>query len=129
MHLFAVRLLPGQDLKEEIEKTAHGNNIKAAIILSAVGSLKQANLRLAGAKESKFWEEDFEIVSATGTLSIKGYHIHISVSDKNGNVYGGHLQEGCIVNTTVELVIEIIENLNFARKLDPKTGWKELVIQ
>jgi len=129
MQCVTARLLSGQDLKQEIKKITQENNIKAGIILSAVGSLTKANLRLAGAKETKDWEEDLEIVSITGTIAANGLHIHLSIADKNGYVYGGHLQQGCVVNTTIELVIGIINNQTFERKIDTETGWKELVIE
>jgi uncharacterized protein len=59
-------------------------------------------LRMAGAKIHKSWDEHLEIVSCQGTVSIHDPHIHISVSDINGHVWGGHLKDGCIVNSTVE---------------------------
>ena len=70
----------------------------------------------------------FEIVSITGTLSEDGVHIHISVSDELGNTIGGHLKDGCIVNTTAEIVLNIFDNINFRREYDEKTGYGELVI-
>jgi len=128
MQTVAVRFLPSQDLRKEIEKLAVENKIKAGVILSAVGSLSKANLRLAEAKESKIWDGDLEIVSATGTIARNGLHIHLAIADNKGNVCGGHLQEGCIVNTTVELVIGVIEDQIFKRELDTRTGWKELIV-
>ena len=70
----------------------------------------------------------FEIVSITGTLSEDGVHIHISVSDEYGNTIGGHLKDGCIVNTTAEIVLNIFDNIKFKREFDDKTGYDELVI-
>ena len=42
-------------------------------------------------------------MSLTGTLSRDGVHIHISLSDADGNVIGGHLIDG-VVFTTCEVV-------------------------
>ncbi len=42
---------------------------------------------------------------------------------------GGHLKEGCLVRTTCELVIGILENTVFKRKPDAQTGFDELVIE
>ena len=69
----------------------------------------------------------FEIVSAEGTVSSDGVHIHISISDAEGRVFGGHLGEGCIINTTAEIGI-LKSDKTLKRIFDPETGYKELII-
>lgn len=125
----AIRLTKGMDLKEKIEKYAKEQNIEAGCIVSAVGCLTQLTLRTAGAKSVETIEDDFEIVSATGTVSKDGCHIHIAVSDDTLKTYGGHLKEGCIINTTVELVLLELNDYSFNREMDDNTGYKELVIR
>lgn len=125
----AFRLHRGQDLKLELEKYVESNGIKAGIIISCVGCLYEAVIRNAGGKESIKLNKKLEIVSITGTFSINGCHIHIAVSDEKLNTYGGHLQEGCLVNTTAEIVILELEDYLFSREMDEKTGYKELVIK
>lgn len=125
-HVF--RLQKGDDLKKSIEKYVYENNIKAGAILSGVGCLYTAVIRNAGGVDSITLEKDVEIVSMTGTLSLDGCHIHISVSDEELKTYGGHLKEGCLVNTTAEIVIIEFENYIFRREMDNKTGYKELVV-
>lgn len=122
------RLKTGQDLREEIEKLVKENNIKAGVLLSVVGSLGQATLRMAGAKEKRDWKEELEIVSGTGTVSVNDSHIHISVSDNKGNVFGGHLSRGCIVRTTAEVVLLAFDDVRYLRKPDEETGYDELEI-
>ena len=68
-----------------------------------------------------------EIVSATGTIATGGVHVHLAVSDRDGKVTGGHLMNGCLVHTTVELCI-LSSDVIFTREFDPKTGYNELVI-
>ena len=41
-------------------------------------------------QEIKTYNETHEIVSLVGTLSDNDCHLHISLSNKNGNVIGGH---------------------------------------
>ena len=123
------RLKDGEDLRQAIQNLAAENNIKAGVILSMVGSLKKAHLRMAGAKTSKQWEEEFEIVSGTGTLSAEDLHIHITISDVNATVYGGHLKEGCIVRTTCELVVLAFDDVTYKRAPDENTGYDELAIE
>jgi len=123
------RLQPGQDLREEIEEIVLQENIKAGVILSLVGSLDKVSLRYAGRKDIDLLVvEDYEIVSVTGTLSINGCHIHISVSDDHGQTIGGHLAKGCRIRTTGELVVLAFEDVEYKRVLDKKTGFDELEI-
>jgi predicted DNA-binding protein with PD1-like motif len=94
-----------------------------------------------------------EIVSATGTFARMGkndaandghnhlydadddddpqniinFHIHLSVSDSTGQVYGGHLIDGT-VRTTAEVVLGSLQNVHFRREMDPATGFDELVV-
>jgi predicted DNA-binding protein with PD1-like motif len=44
-------LKPGQDLKQELEGFVAKNELKAAFIMTCVGSLKKAVLRLANSKD------------------------------------------------------------------------------
>ena len=55
-----------------------------------------------------------------------GIHVHVSISDKFGNVFGGNLEEGCVVRTTIELVVIAFDDIEYKRVLDPATGYKEL---
>ncbi len=59
--------------------------------------------------------ENFEIVSLTGTLSPKGLHIHISVADSTGNTLGGHLLDGNEVYYYVELIVAKIQKAKYTR--------------
>ena len=127
MH-YCFRLTKGMDLKKEIEEYVVNNKI-SGVILCSVGSLSKVVIRLAGAKSILEQEGVFEIVSVTGTLSEDGVHIHISVSDENGNTIGGHLKDGCIVDTTAEVVLEVFDNIKLKRKYDNNTGYNELVIK
>jgi predicted DNA-binding protein with PD1-like motif len=85
MKTFTVRLKPGQDLRDELEALVKTHHIEAGIVLTCVGSLSRATLRLADENLTKVWDEKFEIVSLTGTLSPEGIHAHISLSDKTAD--------------------------------------------
>ncbi|ACN17773.1 putative DNA-binding protein [Desulforapulum autotrophicum HRM2] len=128
MEQIALRLHPGQDLKREIDRLMEARQIKAACILTCVGSLTRAVLRFANQKNSEILTGHFEIVSLTGVLSDKGSHCHMAVSDEQGTTLGAHLMEGCKIYTTAEIVIGILPDCSFLRTFDPQTGYPELEI-
>lgn len=57
------------------------------------------------------------------------YILHITISDKDGNAFGGHLKNDSIVGITAEVVIGELEGLVFKREFDKSTGYDELVIE
>lgn len=125
----ALRLKPGQDLKKELAQFCKDRDLKASVIISGVGSLKVAELRLADESKKTILQGPFEIVSLTGTLGVAGLHLHMSIADRDGKVLGGHLLDGCLIHTTAELVLLESTAMIFHREHDPATGFKELSIQ
>ncbi len=132
MHALAFRLLPGTDLKAELQRLTEAHGLRAGCILSCVGSLSRARLRMPGlAGEDEAFAtlaEPLEIVSLVGTLGAQGLHVHVSLSRRDGSCVGGHLVPGCIINTTAELVIGELTEVEFRRPLDPATGYNELSV-
>lgn len=125
----ALRLQPGDDPKVVLDTLIKERGWSAACVICAVGSLTQAALRFADQSEVEVMRGHFEIVSLTGTLSPDGSHLHLAISDGNGATYGGHLKEGSRVYTTVEVVVAILDDWSFSRKVDEKTGFMELSIE
>ncbi|HTE22150.1 MAG TPA: PPC domain-containing DNA-binding protein [Candidatus Limnocylindria bacterium] len=133
MKLYVTRLQEGQDLLAGIVGFAQAKALTSGVVLSAPGSLSQASIRTAFSRDeepaNRRYAGPLEIVSLIGTVSSDGNpHIHISFSDRNGQVFGGHVSKGCIVDTTVELVLGNDSSLNFTRELDPATGFNELKV-
>ena len=127
MREFAIRLTKGDDLRASIEKVCLDNGFDTAIVLSGVGCLYEIRIRLAKALGYLENKEDYEIVSLTGTISKGNAHIHISLSDDTGKTIGGHLEKGCLVNTTCELVLGVLEEYVSERPYDENTGYDEIV--
>lgn len=121
------RILPGLDLKGALEEIKDKNHLKSGIIISMVGSLTLAKLRMANGSKREL-NGPFEIVSATGTIASNGIHVHIGISDSEGIVFGGHLIKGCKIHTTAEICILTSNNV-FKRVFDQQTGYRELEIQ
>ena len=128
MEMIGMRLEPGADLKQSLLKYCSEQEIDAACILSGVGSLRQAVIRFANQPQGTVFEKKLEIVSLVGTLSRWGAHLHIAVSDEEGQVIGGHLMDGSQIYTTGEIVLGIVPNTVFKREPDGNTGSRELTI-
>lgn len=126
------RFREDDDIAESIKKTAQQNDIKAGALI-LIGALKQAVLGCY--KNGKYVNTElkghFEIASCTGNLAIdeKGetvVHAHIVVSNEKGQAFGGHLQKGCLVGPTAELIIIEATGINLQRTFDEKTKLKLL---
>jgi predicted DNA-binding protein with PD1-like motif len=130
MPTYTFRLKPGQDLFDEIERFAAAKNIEAGCVLCAVGSLTYSTLRLANREYYTEYEGHFEIVSLTGTVSIHGSHLHLSMSDGDGKTVGGHLVPGCRIYTTAEIVLAAFDDVVYRRELlQDDSGYEELVVR
>lgn len=129
MKPYTFRLKPAQDLFDSIEEFVEQNNIEAGCILSSVGSLTHATLRLANRSYYNDYEGHFEIVSMTGTVSIHGSHLHIAISDGDGVTIGGHLVSGCKIYTTAEIVLLELDDVIYKRELfENDSGYEELTV-
>ncbi|XP_042156571.1 bifunctional protein GlmU isoform X1 [Oncorhynchus tshawytscha] len=148
LKVHAVRFGPGQELLCSLLAFVEERNLKAPFIITCVGSVTKATLRLANATAGNTnevlgrdvgWQpavmllvihldERFEIVSLVGTLN-KEAHLHICLADKEGKTLGGHVLGDLEVFTTAEVVIGEASDLLFDRQMDHRTGFPELVIQ
>ena len=120
-------------MRQELQKFVDDKKIQAGFVATCVGGLQKAILRMADAtpdhQDVREFNETYEIVALVGTLSSRGSHLHIALSDKDGKVMGGHLKEGSFVAYTAEVVIGEIEHQAFKRLPDEETGFDELVVE
>ena len=122
-----IRLTRGEDLLDSIKKLCLEKDIKAGIVLSAVGCISTGRVRDASGVRIREIKEHCEIVSLNGTVSAVRSHLHIALSKEDLTTVGGHLCTGCIVNTTCELVIAELPGIAYAVEEDTATGYEELV--
>lgn len=128
MENYTFRLTPQQDLLDSIQSFAEEKKIEAGCVLSGVGSLTHVVLRLANRETLSNYQGHFEIVSITGTVSIHGSHLHISISDGDGKTLGGHLVSGCKIYTTAEIVLLGFTAVAYKREFAQDSGYEELVV-
>lgn len=125
---YALRLLPGQEVFSQLRTFIQQQQIQAAWIAGCTGSLSNVALRYAGREETAFLNGTFEVISLSGTLEQAGEHLHLSISDPQGAMLGGHMMPGCTVRTTLELVMGELEALTFSRRPCAISGYEELHI-
>jgi predicted DNA-binding protein with PD1-like motif len=125
-HVF--RLRRGSDLLKALQEYARTRRIAAGTVVSGVGCVTRARVRDASGVTVRELNEPLEIVSLMGTLSAARTHLHIALAREDLTVLGGHLMEGCIVNTTAEVVLLELYGVRFGAEWDGETGYDELAI-
>lgn len=108
------RIDKGEEIIEQIKEIAIKEEIKLAST-QALGAVGQFTIGVFKTDEKQYlsneFNGDFEIVSLTGTINTmdnKFYcHLHMSVGNEKGEVFGGHLNKA-IISATCEMVITII---------------------
>ncbi|MBP2070989.1 PPC domain-containing DNA-binding protein [Thermoanaerobacterium butyriciformans] len=125
---FMGRFKYDNDLLQEITTFITNENIRSGEI-RIIGAVKKARFGYfnQSTKEYKFIEknEHMEILSAIGNISLKNGkpfpHVHITLADKDGNVFGGHLMEGTKIFAAEFVIVDYGEN-NLERVDDEFTG-------
>ncbi len=125
-HIIA-RIDRGEEILDQVKNIALKENIKLAGI-SAIGAVGEVTAGVFRTGEKKYYSNDFkgdfEITSLTGTITTMNgefySHLHISVGDTEGRVWGGHLNRA-VVSATCEMVITII-NGTVERKFSEEVG-------
>lgn len=125
---FMGRFKYDNDLLQEITTFITNENIRSGEI-RIIGAVKKARFGYfnQSTKEYKFIEknEHMEILSAIGNISLKNGkpfpHVHITLADKDGNVFGGHLMEGTKIFAAEFVIVDYGEN-NLERVDDKSTG-------
>ncbi len=126
MKTVCIRLNRGKDVKAELKRIAAERHIACGAVVCGVGCLTSARLRCADGKTVYDIDEPCEIVSLMGTVSENRCHLHISLAKTDLSVIGGHVMDGCIVNTTCELIIGIADGMRITSRFDAETGYNEL---
>jgi predicted DNA-binding protein with PD1-like motif len=129
METLPLRITPGADLRAALGRAVAERGLDAAFVIAGIGSLSMTRLRVAGALEPDVIAGDVEILTLSGTIGPAGSHLHASVADATGRVWGGHVAHGCIVRTTAEVLLALLPDWTFARQHDPATGFAELVVR
>lgn len=131
-----IRVLPGFDIVEGIEEACRHLGIACGAVVSCVGSLQGASIsyvissdsNIVGAAlcEPKVLPSPLELISAQGTIGLDEngetiVHLHGTVCDTEGNMYGGHFARGKNrVLVTCETVLTEISGARVVKVYDSK---------
>ena len=129
MKMICKRLHRGDDLLLALQRIAREEQLELAVVLSGVGCVTRARVRDASGVTVREIGEPCEIVSLHGTVSHKRCHVHIALSKEDLSTVGGHLMEGCLINTTCELVLASVEGWRCGVEQDEETGYDEIVFE
>ncbi len=126
--LFMGKLSHGGDLVEEITDICRTKKVQLGRV-EALGAVQRARLGFYNqqAHEYQFFmiDQPLEITKLIGNVSLKDgnpfVHAHITLADKTGKVYGGHLAPGTEV-FACEFILEAFDGPIFERSFDEETG-------
>lgn len=136
--IISARLQAGSDLLDGIVELARRYTIRAGIVHICFGSLAKMEVRWGerssegsrGSKRSdpKVLEGPISVLSGQGKVGVPRdgepvIHLHAVVADTQGQIWGGHLFPGeNPTYSTMEVVIQEIEGIEYAKIFDPETN-------
>ncbi len=121
------RFRQGEDILERLGELARQNHANAGTFVG-IGAVEKASVgffRGDGQYSTVSLEGPLEVLSCVGNVALKEgipiIHAHISLADREGRAYGGHLMLGCTVDATFEVSLYIYDEVQLIRKLDSAT--------
>jgi len=133
-NLIIGRLFTDEDLMQSLKTICQKHNVETAIMLSAIGQLK--NFTLGYFDGQKYIYHDFtdvhELITISGMISWspedKEYklHLHTTVGNKEAHTFSGHLRQGSVQSTN-EIVL-LKTNIKVKRKKE-ETGLTGLYLE
>ncbi len=117
MHYVPLNLESGSDLLLSIKDFAKIKNC-SGFVLGVVGNLSKVSIQCPGQKEPTILNGNLEIITLNGTFSPEGVHLHLSISDSNCHVFGGHLEAGSTILKMADILLGILSTKTINSKVD-----------
>lgn len=121
------RFETGDDILERINDLVRQQQVSAGSF-TALGAVEKATVGYFtgnGNYSNISLQGPLEILSCVGNVSLKEgapfVHAHITLADKEGRAYGGHLMPGCKVGATFELTLHSYDDIRLQRSFDAQT--------
>ncbi len=124
-----VKLDMDEDILVMLKEVTEKENIKNGYILNGIGACRLVEIGYMKGKEyvrDKI-ENNMEITSFAGTITEgdPSMHIHINVAGEDHVTKGGHFFGGK-AHPLMEILILVLDQVKMDRKLNEKSGLKEL---
>ena len=121
------RIDKGEEIVETLKTICEKEDITLAYV-NAIGAVGDVTVGVFKTAEKQYYSNsfkgDFEIVSLSGTVTQMNKehysHLHMSVGNEKGEVFGGHLNKA-VVSATCEMVINIV-NGKVSRRFSDEIG-------
>ena len=122
-----LRIDKGEEIIQSLRLAAEKEQVRLAAV-EALGAVDDFTVGVFDTAEKQYHANHFtgayEIVSLTGTVTTqdgKFYaHLHMSAGDREGKVFGGHLNSAT-VSATCEMVVRALDG-EVERQFDEKVG-------
>ena len=111
MEYFSYNFSKGVDVYNALNGL-HKHSNSTSFLISAVGDLSKVSFKCPLNDKPVIFEKKLEIITLSGYIRSTESHLHLSASDENCNVLGGHLLSGTIVLKSLDVLIGVIPNLN-----------------
>ena len=126
-HKYFIRVDQGEEIVSILTKFCSEREIKVGKI-SAIGAVSEVKIGLFDPLIKEYHSNTikgtFEVLSITGNISSNKHqpylHMHITLSNSDYNVFGGHLNRA-VVSATCEVIIDEFEG-NLDRYFDENLG-------
>ena len=126
-----VKLSDGEDFVPSLEATAQKHRIESGSVVWGIGMLQDFEIGYFGPKgyEKTAFAERHELLALHGSIAMRAdpkLHLHVALGRRDHAVIGGHLfrAKTAVVN---EIQLARFDTLHFNRRLNEKTGLRELV--
>lgn len=124
---YIIRMDKGEEIISKLKEFVIKEQIDLGYI-TGLGAVTDVEIGLFNTSEKKYYskkfKEDYEITSLHGNISTmngKTYlHLHMAISDKDQNTFGGHLNSATIC-VTGELIVEVLSG-NIDREFSEEIG-------
>ncbi len=121
-----VRIDKGEEILETLKNLCVEQDIKLGVV-SGIGAVNKIKIGLFETEKKIYYSTeftgDYEIAALNGNISTQNneiyLHLHICLSDRYYQVYGGHLNMA-VVSATAEVIIDIMEgqvDRNFSEEI------------
>ncbi len=104
------KLSSGEDVFNSLNELQMNSN-STSFLISAVGDLSKVSFKCPLNEKHINLERKLEIITLNGYITSTVSHVHISVSDENCSVFGGHLLSGTTVHKSLDILIGSIPDL------------------